>query len=250
VVLANAGVAAEKIPSLVQIGDAVGYLTSAAASEVGLRKGIPIVACPGDVPAAFIAVGAQPDVVFANLGTTTVVCCLVAHPAAREGFTHEILDRGRRSLETGFGGGGVTFDWLSRLFGMTQEILEHEAEAAAPSSVKVEPELLSPWGAQPRGLIGDIGVTDGRSEIVQAAYRSVALRVIELASALEAIAGPKDRLLLGGGGASSDLLSHEIGRLWKGSLQRFSERELAAEGAAMTASIALAQAPIVRHVAQ
>ncbi|MBN8995841.1 MAG: hypothetical protein J0H94_11495 [Rhizobiales bacterium] len=247
--LAEACIAPETIPPLVPVGETTGLLTRAAAAELGLAADIPVVACPGDVPAGFVAVGTAPDMAFANLGTTTVVCRLASGPATHGEFTREILGGGRRSLETGFGAGGITFDWLSRLFGVPHATLEAEAAAASPSRIRVEPELLSPWGAQPAGMVGGITVSDGRGEVVRAAYRSVADRLIAILADLAAAAGPVAHLVLGGGGASSDLLCREIARSWKGSLQRLPHRELAAEGAASVAALAATHARTVQRVA-
>jgi xylulokinase len=248
-VLLAAGIAPEAIPPLVTVGDSLGFLEREAAGELGLTERIPVIACPGDVPAGFTAVGAKPGTAFANLGTTTVVCRLASASAAAPGFTHEVLSGARRSVETGFGAGGITFDWLSRLFGLSHAELEAAAAAAAASDVRVEPELLSPWGAQPAGMIASLAVSDGRGEIVRAAYRSVAGRLVAATAEL-ATASPVDELVLGGGGASSDLLCREIANLWKGSLQRLPHRELAAEGAASVASLAAAHARTVQRVAR
>jgi sugar (pentulose or hexulose) kinase len=249
-VLLAAGIPPETIPPLVAVGDTIGFLERRPAGELGLPEDIPVVACPGDVPAGFVAVGAKPNTAFANLGTTTVVCCLAEAPAAAGGYTHEVLAAGRRSIETGFGAGGITFDWLARLFGLSHAGLEAAAVTAGPSDVRVEPELLSPWGAQPAAMIGSLGVTDGRGEIARAAYRSVAERLVAALSELAAAAAPLGTLVLGGGGASSDLLCREIASLWKGSLQRLPHRELAAEGAASVASLAAAHARTVKRVAR
>jgi sugar (pentulose or hexulose) kinase len=249
-VLANAGVAADTIPPIVPVGQTIGFLTRDAARDLALVAGTPVVACPGDVPAGFVATGAAADTAFVNLGTTTVVCRLATAAAAGKGFTHEVLGGGRRSFETGFGAGGITFDWLSRLFGMPHAALETEAEKAAPSGIIVEPELLSPWGAQPAGMVGNISVADGRGEVVRAAYRSVAARLIAVLAELEAATGPIARLVLGGGGAASALLCREIAHQWKGSLQRLPHRELAAEGAASIAFEALAHARTVQRAAR
>lgn len=249
-ILAKAGIAAETIPPLVPVGSAVGLLGGDAARELGLPDGVPVVACPGDVPAGFVAAGVALDAAFVNLGTTTVVCRLASAAASGKGFTREVLGRGQRSLETGFGAGGITFDWLARLFGMPHAALEAEAVKAAPSRISVEPELLSPWGAQPAGLIGGIGVTDGRAEVVRAAYRGVAARLVSLLAELAGATSPVTRLVVGGGGAASDLLCREIADQWKGSLQRLPHRELAAEGAASVAEEALAHARTVQRVAR
>jgi len=248
-VLLAAGILPETIPPLVAVGDIVGFLERGPAGDLGLPEGIPVVACPGDVPAGFTAVGAEPGSAFANLGTTTVVCRLADASAVIAGLTHEVLGGGRRSFETGFGAGGITFDWLSRLFGLSLAEFEDAAAAAAPSDVRIEPELLSPWGARPAGMIGSLAATDGRAEIARAAYRSVAARLVAGVSDLAA-AGPVGALVLGGGGASSDLLCHEIASLWKGSLQRLPHRELAAEGAASVASLAATHARTVKRVAR
>jgi sugar (pentulose or hexulose) kinase len=113
----------------------------------------------------------------------------------------------------------------------------------------MEPELVSPWGARAAGMVGDIAVSDGRGEVMRAAYRSVADRLIATLADVAAATGPLARLVLAGGGASSDLLCREIATSWKGSLQRFPHRELAAEGAASVASLAATHARIVQRIA-
>lgn len=235
-ILAKAGIDPATLPPVAAVGATIGPVSREVAGALGLGEGMPVVACPGDVPAGFVAAGPRPGVAFVNLGTTTVICRLETGPAAGAGLTREILDRGRRSRETGFGAGGITFDWLARLFGVPHATLEQEASAAASSAIVVQPELLSPWGADIAGAIGGIGVEDGRGEIVRAAYRAVAGRVTGALADFGADAGTIETLVLGGGGASSDLLCREIGELWKGSLERLPHRELAAEGAAAVAA--------------
>jgi sugar (pentulose or hexulose) kinase len=233
-VLARAGVDPIKLPPVAAIGATIGSLSRNVGDALGLPEGLPVVACPGDVPAGFIAAGPRAGMAFANLGTTTVVCRLADDAATGDTLTREILDRGRRSNETGFGAGGITFDWLSRLFEMPPTALEEEASAASPSNIVIQPELLSPWGADVAGAISGISARDGRGEIVRAAYRAVARRLVD---ALDDFAGAAvETLVLGGGGASSDLLCHEIAQIWKGSLERLPHRELAAEGAAAVAA--------------
>jgi xylulokinase len=235
-ILTKAGVDPMTLPPVAVVGATIGSLSRQAAGALGLGEGVSAVACPGDVPAGFVAAGPRPGVAFVNLGTTTVICRLSTGPATGAGLTREILDRGRRSCETGFGAGGITFDWLSRLFRAPHAVLEEEASLASPSGIVVQPELLSPWGADVAGAISGIGVEDGRGEIVRAAYRAVARRVIDALADFGTEAGAVETLVLGGGGASSDLLCREIGALWKGSLERLPHRELAAEGAAAVAA--------------
>jgi sugar (pentulose or hexulose) kinase len=230
------GLDAGKFPPVVPVGAVVGHLAAETALGLGLGRATPVVACPGDVPAGFVATGAASGSAFANLGTTTVVCCLAVGDGPKHRLTHEMLDGGRRSYETGAGAGGITFDWLARILGVRHGRLEIVAGEARPSAIRVAPELLSPWGDHPGGAITGICAGDGVPEIARAAYRDVAARIVSTLDELQAAAGPLSDLVLGGGGAESELLCSDIAALWKGSLRRLSGRELAAEGAAAVAA--------------
>jgi sugar (pentulose or hexulose) kinase len=230
------GVGAGKFPPVIPVGSVIGHLAKDVARALGLEPDTPFVACSGDVPAGFVATGAVPGSAFANLGTTTVVCCLAAGNARTHRLTHEVLDGGRRSYETGAGIGGITFDWLARILRLSHERLEIIAGEARPSAIQVAPELLSPWGEHGGGAITGICAGDGIPEIASAAYRDVAAHVVAALDELQTAAGPLSNLVLGGGGAASDLLCRNIAGIWKGSLQRLSHRELAAEGAATIAA--------------
>ena len=238
-ILADVGIDPATIPPLVPVGSKLGSLSAGAAAELGLTAGIPLVACPGDVPAAFMAADdSAARQAFVNLGTTTVVCCR-APAGSGQGFTREVLGQGSRSIETGAGCGGITFDWLSRLLGLTLGELEALAMEHRPARLDFDPELLDPWGAGAGGSIVGIRPEVDRGGLARAAYRAVARRVLSAVAELAVAAGGIDRLAVGGGGAGSDLLCREFAAAWQGSLQRFPGRELAAEGAATIAARAV-----------
>ncbi len=80
---------------LVPVGDLAGTLCEPAAAELGLRAGVRVVAAPGDVPSALMAVtDGEPGRAFLNLGTTIVATAALAVELP-DGVSCEVLPDGR-----------------------------------------------------------------------------------------------------------------------------------------------------------
>lgn len=238
-VLERLGIDGDLLPPLSLIGAEIGRLVDADTIGCGLKPGLPLVAAPGDVPAALLAAGrGDPKAVFLSLGTTSVITAPVpAGTTPRLPFTMEVIASGHRSFETGTGAGGVTLDWLARILGLEDvAALERLAVTAPPSNVAMKPEMLDPWGEAPGAVLSGLKPETGPAEIARAGFVAVASSALSCLERLEAVTGRFDRLLLGGGGAASKLLQSVIATARPGAMDVFAGRELAAEGAAMVAA--------------
>jgi sugar (pentulose or hexulose) kinase len=236
--LADVGVDPNTIPTLVAVGEWSGQVDSAHANALGLRAGIPVVAAPGDVPAALYAVtGDRPGCAFVNLGTTIVATTVVPDGRVVPGMSCEVLSHGNRAVETGSGAGVVTLEWCAALLGTTPEALESHAADAIPDAIpELDPELLDPWGEGRGGALRRVVPETGRAEIAAATLTAVAGAATRAVDELVAGAGRLERVIVGGGASNCPPIVERLARTRREVIVIASGRELAAEGAARVAA--------------
>src|SRR5690606_30554642 len=151
---------AETLPELVPIGAVMGTVTSGS-----LPQGRPVIAMPGDGPAAWAAAGPGNHGLI-SLGTTTV-SLLPADgvPSLQGDVTLELNPYGGRRLEYGSGIGGAAIDWLSNLTGLPPQELEARSQAVGNRVPKANPAFLSAWGAPPGASFSGIFLQSGPAEL-------------------------------------------------------------------------------------
>jgi sugar (pentulose or hexulose) kinase len=103
--------------------------------------------------------------------------------------------------------------------------------------------MIDPWGrgegAQIRHLVPD----DGPAELAASVFEAVAVSALRSVEIVETAARRAERIVLGGGGASSALIRAAFERRRPGAVTAIPGRELAAEGAALVAAGAVPAGP-------
>jgi len=145
--LRAAGADREKLPDLVPMDGTVGTLTEAAAAELGLPAGIPVLAGTTDLEAASVGAGAVAvGQGYFYVGTTSWLSCHV--PTKRTDLRHMLGTMpaalpGRYCVVAEQGMAGRCLDWLREtLVREPYEELERMAASIAPGSDGL---LFAPW---------------------------------------------------------------------------------------------------------
>ncbi|MGO4958421.1 FGGY family carbohydrate kinase [Luteococcus sp. Sow4_B9] len=209
-VLQACGVAPAQLPELADV--AVGELSEAAARDLGLRAGIPVVHAMGDAGAATDGlVGSQPGQAYINLGTTGWVAGVVdALPGAPSG-THQLVMPGWAStLRIGAVlSAGATAEWARHSF--FEEFSFEDLDAVLADrvgSLDNRPLCLPGLGGERTPVRDDalrgtfVGITrrSDPGDLYLAALTGVAMG---LRHAADDLGWRQERILVAGGGATS-----------------------------------------------
>jgi gluconokinase len=188
--LAVAGVDAGKLSPLVPATERLA-LAAAAATELGLEAGLPLVVGAGDGPLANLGVGAvHPGVAACSIGTSGALRLMVERPGIDRGhsvFCYALVP-GRWTVGGAVNNGGVVLRWageaLAPDLGPHSEaaLLELAADVAPGSDgLLMAPYLLSEraphWSSEPRGAYVGLTRHHGRGHLVRAALEGVCLQL-------------------------------------------------------------------------
>jgi len=227
-----AGLDRTRLPDLVPTGSVVGGLAPAAAAELGLLPGTPVVTGTGDLHSAAVGSGAVADfAAHLYIGTSSWISCHV--PFKKTDALTNIA-----SIPSGIPGrylvadehevGGASFTWLrdNLLFaddalgapgGAPAAYFAALNEMAAPVPPGAHGVLFTPWLNGERSPVDDHTIRGGfhnlslsstRADLVRAVFEGVALNSAWLLGAVEKFCKRRfDSLSFIGGGANSDLWS-------------------------------------------
>ncbi len=241
------------LPEPVPAGRCVRPLSAAAAHELGLPAGVPVVLAPYDIAATAIGAGAtRPGQACSILGTT--LCTeVVAHRAetggSPAGFT--IATAGPERYLRAFPSlaGTEVIDWAVRLLGLRGPTglgdLAEQAELDGGSPVFLP--YLSPAGERAPFLEPDargmfLGLTlEHRPEHLALAVMEGLSHVVR--DCLETSGAEAGELRLCGGGANSDTWCQLIADVTGIPTLRSTDRELGAKGALLCARVATGADP-------
>lgn len=264
--VAATGLDPAKLAPLVPMSGVVGEVTSAAAAELGIAAGTPVV--PGTIDSITSAVGTgalSADTGSVIIGTTSV---MVSHIAEHRGdLTAGILAvpspvPSMYYVMAENGVGGRAFDWAQRLFGHDGPVPAlADAAAVAPGSDGVQflPWLLGSIAPSPnddvRGAYVGLSLTHDRRHLMRATLEGVALNLAWLLPHVETFVGTTFPFLrFGGGAAMSPLWSQILADALDRPVHRLAEpRATNARGAAFLAfadlgMLDLADVPRLLHV--
>jgi sugar (pentulose or hexulose) kinase len=236
------GLSMDMLPPLRKIGEIIGQVRPG----VPLPLGIPVIAAPGDNPAALVGLGMESGLgagrpILVNLATSTVVSTRLGRDACTlpPDITVEVLGAGARSIETGEGSGMAGIDWTARLLGVEPQKLDALAAAADLSfTATVSLPSIDVWGMSSAGRIDQIVPAFGRSELARAALAFVADGALSALARVRTL-GNADVVVLTGGGARSSEIAARIAGASDLPVVTCESSELAAAGAALTAAEAL-----------
>src|SRR3954447_496177 len=223
--LGRIGLSREQMPALAAPGDVVGGLSPAAASELGLAPGVPVVGGAGDGQSAGLgANAARPGRAYVNLGTAVVAGTVTERYAWDAAFRTLVGSvPGTYIIETLLQGGTYTVDWFLERFAALDagrlglglrdvDLLEAAATRLRPGADGL---LLLPywasaqtpyWDPDARGMLFGLAGHHGKEHVFRALMEGIAFEQRLSLEGMEAhLDGPIDVLLMTGGGSRSAL---------------------------------------------
>jgi xylulokinase len=229
--VALAGLDRSRLPPLVPTGSVLGGLTPAAANELGLLPGTPVVAGMGDLHSAAVGSGAVDDFDgHLYIGTSSWISCHV--PFKKTDALTNIASipsgiPGRYLVADEHETGGACLTWLRDNFLFPRDALDaapapddlftrlNQMAAAVPPGA--HGALFTPWLNGERSPVDDhtirggfhnLSLSTSRADLVRAVFEGVALNSAWLLGAVEKFTKQRfETLAFVGGGANSDLWS-------------------------------------------
>lgn len=254
--LAAAGVDAALWPEIVESTDVLGTLTPAAAAELGLRPGTPVVAGGGDGPMAAVAAGCvSPDSPgYICLGTSAWYACTTTAP---------LLDPGQRSFnlchvvpglftptattQTGAGSLQWAAEALSAEPAAVAELIDAAAGvAASDEGLYFLPYLIGErtpwWDPKASGVFLGLRMHHRRAHLARAVLEGVGYSLALCMQPLRGDAAGTGIDVIGGGAASDTWLAL-LADIWGVPVRRRSVTTQANSlGAAVTGLVGLGRA--------
>jgi xylulokinase len=248
-----AGVDRAKLPELLPTNAVLGPLTDAAAAELGVAPGVPVVAGTPDTMSAAVGSGAVADgAAHLYVGTSSWLSCHVGFK--RTDPLHSIASLpsaipGRYLVSDEQETAGGSLEKLSALLGAEIEELLDEAASAPPGSEGV---LFTPWLNGERTPVDDhlvrggwfnVGVGTTRAQLARATLEGVALNLRWMQRPVERFAKRRlDPLAFVGGGARSPLWCQIMADVLDREVQQIADPvDANLRGAALLAGLALGE---------
>ena len=209
-----------RLPDLVPPGSLIGEVTAAAATDLGIPAGLPVVTGSGDVHSAVFGSGAVADyAAHLYIGTSSWISGHVPFkktaPSSNVASIPAAL-AGRYLIADEHETAGACLTFLRDNLGFAPDVatMNTMAERVPAGSGRV---LFTPWLNGERSPVDDhtvrggfhnLSLTTTRDQMVRAVFEGVALNSRWLLEAVEKFAGRRlDPLAFVGGGANSDLWS-------------------------------------------
>jgi xylulokinase len=268
--LGRVGLSRERVPALVAPGEMIGEVSPAAAEQLGLAAGLPVVGGAGDGQAAGLGANAtQPGHAYVNLGTAVVAGTMTERYAWHRAFrTLTGAVPGTYLLETLLQGGTYTVNWfLERIavldapslgLGLRDvDLLETAAARLGPGAegLLLVPYLASAqtpyWDPAARGILFGLAGHHGRQHIFRAIMEGIAF---EQRLAFEGMEPQLDQaidlLLMTGGGSRSALWRQIVADVTGKTVVACREAETTSLGAGMQAAAVAGWYGSVREAAE
>ncbi|TNM59380.1 sugar kinase [Streptomyces sp. NP160] len=202
------------LPRLAWPAEVVGAVSPAAAASTGLAPGTPVVAGTVDAWAEAHSAGvrAPGDAMLMYGSTAFVVQVLDRLLTGPDVWATSGTDPGRYTLSGGTATAGSLTEWVRTLTGgapWSELLAEAGAVPAGAEGLLVLPHFAGErtplYDPSARGVIAGLTLRHGRGHLVRAAYEGTALAVGQVLAAVDAVAGPPERLVAVGGGTLSPL---------------------------------------------
>jgi xylulokinase len=248
-----AGVDAAKLPELLPTNSVLGPLSAAAASELGITPGTPVVAGTPDTMSAAVGAGAVADgAAHLYVGTSSWLSCHVD-------FKRTDPQNGIASLPSAIPGrylvsdeqetAGASVEKLSALLDVEIDELLAAADSAPPGAGGV---LFAPWLNGERTPVDDhlvrggwfnIGMDTTRAQLARATLEGVALNLRWLQGPVERFAKRRlEPLAFVGGGARSALWCQIMADVLRREVRQIADPvDANVRGAALLAGLALGE---------
>jgi xylulokinase len=228
-ILAGTGVDIRLLPEVHNSSDVVGYLTPAAASELGLCAGIPVVIGGGDGACAAIGAGAiRPGIAYNYLGSSAWVAFTSPVPLYDDGATFmnfASLQPGQFMPCGSMQSAGASYQWLRRQVCTAEdaaagqagvdvyELMNLLAESAPPGAQNLLflPYLMgerSPlWDPHARGAFVGLTARHTRADLVRATLEGITMHLKSIVDTFLAAGTVINEMRVIGGGGK--------GRFWR-----------------------------------
>jgi xylulokinase len=237
---AQIGFPLDKLPRLVQAADVVGHLSPKAASKLGLKAGIPLVAGGGDGQCAGVGSGIiQPGRVMVNVGTGTGVQAFLAAPLRDPGCTMNCAAHvvtGAWEMEGHTQSSGAAFRWLRDEFGAEERSTQEKTGSNAYDLLVAQAKHVPPGSdgllfiptfngssapvvdLNARGSLLGLSLSHTRGHVIRALLEGISLEIRWMLDALIEIGTRIADIRLVGGGANNpiwnqihaDILGHPV----------------------------------------
>ena len=268
--LGIAGITIDQLGELVNPGEALGVLTAAAATQLGLTAGLPVIAGAGDGQAA--ALGAdisRPGVAYVNIGTGLVSGSYFE--SYRADRAYRVLTGpipGTFSYELFVSGGTYLVTWFSETFvdqsvrdtmkdGELELMLGDEAALIAPGSdgLLVLPYLngaLTPhWDHFARGMIFGITGSHSRGHNYRALLEGLCFELRFCLARAEEVTGQRINTFVAmGGGSKSELWCQMMADILGRPITVSAESETTCLGAGMLAAAGVGHFASIREASE
>lgn len=257
--LEELGIDPDKLPEVLDAGEAAGTLRREVAEEMGLRPGTVVAVGGQDQKCAAMGAGFAPGIMTASLGTACAISAYAREPIHDPQmripwFTY--LEPGAWVLEGVLGTAASCYQWLRDKFArdMSFDDLNAAAEAVEePGMVAFYPNLAggsAPHWNDAGGIFANLTLNADIGHLARAVLEGVAYKMRENVEAMRALTSQQQELRIFGGGANSDLWCRIIADVTGIPVVRPGSAETALLGAAMLARRALGMPAAVPSDAQ
>jgi len=235
------------LPAALESPAISGKVTARVAADLGLPKGIPVVAGAGDQAAGAVSVGAvSTGLIMVSLGTSGVVFTSVASPAIeRQGRLHAFCHAAPglwHVMGVTLAAGG-SFAWLASTLGRKEKQLSDVAGSSPPGSNGL---LFLPYlsgertpHADPLARGAFVGLVDnhGLGDMARAVMEGVAFSLRDCLELIRGLRLPIEEMRLIGGGARSPLWRQIVADVFGMPVLGVETEEGPAYGAALLAGV-------------
>jgi len=256
--LARVGLSRERVPELFAPGAVIGEVSAAAAAELGLPVGLPVIGGAGDGQSAALGANAtRPGQAYINLGTAVVAGTMSERYAWDRSFRTLFAPvPGTYLMETLLQGGTYTVNWFLERIVMLDtarlglglldvDVLETAAARLGPGAegLVLVPYMASAqtpyWDPSARGILFGLAGHHGRQHIFRAIMEGIAFEQRLAFEGMEPqLEQPIERLLMTGGGARSPLWRQIVADVTGKAVVACREAETTSLGAGMQAAAA------------
>ena len=208
-----AGLRIEQLPDVIDAGEVAGLLSAAAAAELGLPEGMPVLPGIMDTSAAVFLLGAKNRTLFNVSGSTDVLALCVDEPRPHEQLLTRALGTGRKWMAVStIASVGTTLSWLHEtLFAEMSQRSFYSLVAqkfnVPASSVRFEPYLAGDRMSidQKQGGFTGLSLSTSRESMLTAALDSLARHSAARIPLLQQVYGKISRDVAVGGGVGESI---------------------------------------------
>lgn len=227
--LSFAGIDAEKLPEVREMGEPIGKILPESAKEMGISEKCEIILGGQDQKLAAVGAGIAEGICTMSFGTASAIEKLQREPISETSVPQFRLNNGYFVSEAVAETSGAALKWLSRMMSdISYRDMDIEAEKSEPGANGVEMVTSFSTGAS----ISGITLSTTKGDLIYALYEGVCR---EVKQRLDEIGGA-DKIRVFGGGSKSRIWCEILARITGAEICVLNTPETASRGAAMLAS--------------